>query len=121
MGDPLKWLALLVAWCGGEAPPEGDTGPAPGEEPAACDEREDAIFALTDEANYCEVDADCADAGAACPFGCTIGVNEAELDRVQAELAAWREDCLYCDYSCLPYEGMRCEDGECVAHYAKIP
>ena len=41
------------------------------------------IFRLIEQANYCEVDADCKHIDVTCPFGCLTAVNKNEAEKIK--------------------------------------
>ncbi len=73
--------------------------------------KESVISSEIEEANYCDIDSDCAYAGSKCPFGCYIYVNVDEVDRIKALVDSFESRCVY---GCL-----RCDDVVCVNNRCK--
>lgn len=69
-------------------------------------------------ANTCTVDADCAEVGSVCPFGCHISVNKAESARIQALLETYPSDCAY---SCIAIDRIECISNRCMAVVGETP
>lgn len=62
------------------------------------------------DANYCDVAADCVDAGGKCPFDCYIFVNKNEVERIKTMVEGYESKCMY---SCLMMKGVECVDHKC--------
>lgn len=62
------------------------------------------------QANYCQADADCVDAGSQCPFGCYAYVNQREASRISGLISSYRSGCVY---SCLACPTAACVDHQC--------
>ncbi|MFO0756408.1 MAG: hypothetical protein U0359_07950 [Byssovorax sp.] len=76
----------------------------------ACGPTEQSIRDEIDAANHCTVASDCASAGGACPFGCFILVNKAEVAHIQSLLADWQSNCAY---DCAALKEILCTQGKC--------
>lgn len=80
-----------------------------------CDAKKAALAALITTKNYCETDADCA-TEMACPFGCQILVNKAEVTWLRGAIAGYHGECgPECKYKCAPWAPVTCVEHQCVA------
>ncbi len=74
------------------------------------DNKEEMIKKAILEANYCETDNDCVDAGGKCPFGCYAYVNKDEVDRIRTMIQDHNSACVY---GCVTCKGVECVEGKC--------
>lgn len=72
--------------------------------------KESIIENKIDEANYCEKDSDCVDAGSKCPFGCYNYVNKDEVDQIKELIEGYNSKCVY---SCLSCPSVICNNSKC--------
>ena len=72
--------------------------------------KESNITSAIEEANYCEVDSDCVDAGGKCPFGCYVYVNINEVEKISQLIQAYDSDCVY---GCVSCPAVVCENQKC--------
>jgi hypothetical protein len=97
----LRWSGVfLVALC--------LSGCGPSEQ-----EVRDEIFA----ASTCTASSDCVSAGAMCPFGCSIWVNQAQVERIRRLLADFDRSQEHCMYRCGEPAAPLCAAGRCVSQY----
>lgn len=68
------------------------------------------IKSAIEEANYCEVDSDCVDAGGKCPFGCYVYVNKNEVDKISKLIQSYDSKCIY---GCVSSSTVVCENRKC--------
>lgn len=64
------------------------------------------------EANYCQVDSDCKDAGNKCPFGCSAYVNKNEAARINRLINSFHSNCIYGCLLCANLN-IKCENNKC--------
>jgi hypothetical protein len=83
----------------------------------ACAPSESAIREAIDEASYCDVAEDCANAGGQCPFGCDVLVNASEVEVIRDLMARYAERGAECLYDCAALVEIRCDAGTCVGDY----
>lgn len=72
---------------------------------------EQEIRAEIEQANYCQIPADCVDVGSVCPFDCHILVHSTQADRITGLLDDYQSTCAY---SCVATTGVDCVHNECV-------
>lgn len=71
---------------------------------------ESQLRAAIEEANYCNFDLDCMDAGGKCPFGCYNYVNKNEVERMSGLIEAHDSKCVY---GCASLADVICENNKC--------
>jgi len=64
------------------------------------------------QANYCQVDSDCKDAGRKCPFGCSTYVNKNEAARINRLINSFHSNCIYGCLLCANWN-IKCENNKC--------
>ena len=62
-------------------------------------------------ANYCTVAEDCNVSDTKCPLGCYNLVNHAELGRINALVAEFKQTCVQ---TCTPLIEIICQEGKCI-------
>lgn len=67
------------------------------------------------KANYCEVKSDCVIIESECPFGCYIGINKNEEDKIRGLIEDYNSNKLNskCVYSCIQIQGIDCINSKC--------
>jgi hypothetical protein len=73
--------------------------------------KEQSIKVAIKRANYCEVAADCVDAGGKCPFGCYNYVNKNEVEYVAKLIQSYDSTCIY---DCVLCPSAICISNKCV-------
>ncbi|SRR6056297_2214291 len=68
------------------------------------------IKSAIEEANYCEIDSDCVDAGGKCPFGCYIYINKNEVDKISQLIQSYNSKCIY---GCVSSSTVVCKNKKC--------
>jgi len=63
-----------------------------------------------EKANYCEVESDCVNVGAKCPFGCYIYVNKNEVEQISKLIQSYNSNCIY---SCILCPTVICDNNKC--------
>ena len=74
------------------------------------DIKESQVKSTIEEANYCEVDSDCVDAGGKCPFGCYVYVNKNEVEQISKLIQSFDSKCIY---SCVSPPEVICKNNKC--------
>ncbi|MCG2701475.1 hypothetical protein L6267_04880 [Candidatus Parcubacteria bacterium] len=64
------------------------------------------------QANYCQTNLDCKDAGRKCPFGCSTYVNKNESARINRLINSFHSNCMYGCSSCTNLN-IKCENNKC--------
>jgi hypothetical protein len=77
---------------------------------SGCLQSETYIQKEITEANYCETDEDCVDAGGKCPFGCYIYVNKNDANRIKNLVSSYRSNCIY---QCMYCPSVECKNNKC--------
>ena len=102
---------LLLSGCSGGAGSDQNAAlapsptPMPGAEAKDCNELEQEIRLLLDEANYCEEDSDCGYRSFECPFDCYPAVNkDADFNEINAAVLEFVADCELCEQTCSAVE-----------------
>lgn len=68
------------------------------------------INSAIEDANYCEEDSDCVDAGGKCPFGCYAYVNKDKVEDISEMIQSYESECVY---GCVSCPTAVCEDNIC--------
>ncbi|KKR22004.1 MAG: hypothetical protein UT48_C0001G0017 [Parcubacteria group bacterium GW2011_GWE2_39_37] len=74
--------------------------------------KESIIKAEIQKANYCQIDADCIDAGGKCPFGCYNYVNKDRVLEISKKIETYTSKCVY---GCISCPTAKCSNNKCVA------
>lgn len=72
--------------------------------------KESNIKTAINNANYCDVDSDCVDAGGKCPFGCYVYVNKNEVDTISKLIQSYDSQCVY---GCVTEPEVVCKNNTC--------
>src|SRR3989344_4718294 len=64
-------------------------------------------------ADHCEIDADCKMISLTCPLGCNTAVNRQEADRIRDMVAGFKSTCM--DQCEPPPTRVQCQAGKCIA------
>ena len=85
----------------------------------SCDNLEEEVHQLLEDANYCNVDSDCEiNTEFWCPFGCYNLVNKnADLNQIRNLVAEYGENCPVCLYDCdraPKQEEVQCKNSKCI-------
>ncbi len=94
------WLASFVPQDSGVVEPDAAESPTGITEEQDCAQRESEFAANLEQAQLCQVDADCSLARFECPFQCVNSVSTAALADLQREEMAFQLACNRCESSC---------------------
>lgn len=80
--------------------------------------KESQIQSEIEKASYCNSDNDCVIVEGQCPFGCYLGINKLEADRISSLVKSFQSNCIY---SCIPTESVSCVSNKCEVNLQKPP
>jgi hypothetical protein len=71
------------------------------------------ILGEIEEANYCDVDSDCAAVLGNFRFGCNIYVNLNEVERISGLISSYKPKMSFRNYMCQISKDLICVNGKC--------
>jgi hypothetical protein len=89
-----------------------------------CEEREEQVQALIEDAKTCKADADCSLFSPGCPFGCVDSMRADSVAKVKEAYRSYTDRCSACVYMCaasLYGRYATCDSGRCAVKEKRRP